>query len=143
MDYLPRPRNVPPEDFCVPLLAAVEYTPSSYRKFREFPWHHGFDFNKDRDRGHTDKEIASILQAWLYFGLLSEFLGQRVDKELFIRGNSVSGAALKDLGLELRGRADAFAHPFQWFYGRLFAAERVTQVIARACSAPESSGEGL
>jgi hypothetical protein len=31
----------------------------------------------------ADRDFGALLQSWLYFGVLSEFLGDRVDMNLF------------------------------------------------------------
>jgi hypothetical protein len=67
--------------------------------FSEFGQRQGFS-NKDRSssslefRGKSMQEIASLLQSWLFFGLLEEFLGQRINRLLFVDRHDASGATI-------------------------------------------------
>ena len=70
MDHLPRPKHMDSNPLKIPFLARVNYDGNG---FESFPSRYGFDL---RDRSALD--IASFAQAWLYFGLLAEFIGEPI-----------------------------------------------------------------
>lgn len=59
-----------------------------------YPTHRGFALNADgflvirKDQRH---EIPSLLQEWLYFGLLKEFLGREIDEREYFRTSPSTG----------------------------------------------------
>lgn len=115
MDYLPRPRDsVPGID--VPL---VEIIPYDFGSYENFPERHGYT----RSDGSWDTEqspdrLASLLQSWLYFGLLAEFFSTPVDVQKFTscgqdgRAKLVTAASVKDLIKANYSRDNSF-----WFGG--------------------------
>lgn len=72
MDHLPRPRHpiVPLEE--VPLVAG---TPYDFLGFETFPYRKGFVKDGRLDESRPADELVSLMQSWLYFGLLEEILG--------------------------------------------------------------------
>jgi hypothetical protein len=78
MDHIPPPKNAPSNVFKVPFLARIEYDREG---FESFPYRKEFTF--DNDIQHPE-DVASFIQAWMYFGLLVECIQQPVDPLLFI-----------------------------------------------------------
>jgi hypothetical protein len=104
MDHLPVPQDRYLGSISIPFLASDEYT----SPFHDYPHRNGWELSFPGDAQprlqHTPTSIASrdlgaLLQTWLYFGLLSEFLGERVDVNLFKRPHE-SGAFLVSTSLE-------------------------------------------
>ncbi|KAF2799828.1 hypothetical protein K505DRAFT_47583 [Melanomma pulvis-pyrius CBS 109.77] len=79
MDYIPTPLS-PLRGIDVPLMDVVPY---DFKGLWEFPLRMGFGGVSRIAAGSTPSRIASLLQSWLYFGLLSEFLQSPVDSTEF------------------------------------------------------------
>ena len=80
MDYLPVPRNAT-EDIAVPFLTTFQYDSQG---LENFPERHGYAHDGDRAYLNLGPEhLASLLQSWLYFGLLTEYLDDPIDIEDF------------------------------------------------------------
>ena len=80
MDHIPQPKNTDSRPFKVPLLAHIEY---DGKGFESFPARNGFNF-EEVDNHHSAEKIASFIQAWLYFGLLTEFIQKPIDRSMFL-----------------------------------------------------------
>jgi len=77
MDFLPHPSSgVGPLD--IPFVADAPYQFGSY--FWDFPKVHGFG---DQWASLPAPRLAALVQSWLYFGTISEFLGRPIDYEQF------------------------------------------------------------
>ena len=81
MDYVPRPPDAEIEALPVPYLASIEY---DFGGFESFPQRHGFMQDGSLDTARTAAELASLLQAWLYFGLIAECIGRPVTVAEFV-----------------------------------------------------------
>lgn len=91
MDHLPLPQERFLGAIPIPFLAVDNYN----SPFHDYPersgWH--LDFNGDAtprltyaSSSRASKNLASLLQTWLYFGMLTEFLGEPIDMEVFKTG---------------------------------------------------------
>lgn len=99
MDHLPLPQDRFLGYMTIPFLASDSYM----SPFHDYPqrngWHlefRGRDLDPKLTHTATSQashEFGSLLQTWLYFGLLSEFLGASVDMKLF-KKESESGSML-------------------------------------------------
>ena len=72
----------------VPILHNIEY---DFSGFEDFPTRHGFV--KDGTvhlEGKSAADCASLLQSWLFFGLLAEIGGELVNREAFLTRQSTS-----------------------------------------------------
>lgn len=80
MDYIPQPLSSVTPPIIVPLAAIIPYELGS---FEDFPRRYGFAEEGGRLdlNTRTVPEVATVLQSWLYFGLLSEFLGRSVESQ--------------------------------------------------------------
>ena len=77
---------IPPIE--VPYVAKYNYDFSLPNLFENFARECRFDSYNDR---HPD-ELASLMQSWLFFGLISEIVGQHVDHEFIVRSRGqISG----------------------------------------------------
>lgn len=85
MDHLPRPYDSNGPLLEVPFVANI---PWDFLDFGTFPSRHGF---LQKENGsvmfdhHSTEDIASLIQSWLYFGLLAELFGNRVNRDDFKR----------------------------------------------------------
>jgi hypothetical protein len=91
MDDLPRPKYMDSNPLKVPFLARVNYDGNG---FESFPSRYGFDL---RDRSAFD--IASFAQAWLYFGLLAEFIGEPISPFVSSHQTSENGTEFVSFSL--------------------------------------------
>lgn len=83
MDHIPKPLYSTNTSIEVPLLNIIPY---DLLGFSSFPHRHGFAKNGKLDLDdHSEDDLASLLQSWLYFGLLAELTGQPVDLSIFSR----------------------------------------------------------
>lgn len=91
MDYLPHPK-VALDHVKVPLLQRLEF---DGLEFWSFPARCGFtdDYN-----ACSPDSLASLLQAWLYFGVLEIFLKRRIDQSTF-KEQTPAGAFVSARGL--------------------------------------------
>ncbi|KIW91456.1 uncharacterized protein Z519_08352 [Cladophialophora bantiana CBS 173.52] len=103
MDHLPQPNTTTPTPLQVPFLARIEYNVGDF-------WLLYTRYDRE-GLLYSAEEVASFIQAWLYFGLLAEFAGRSIDPKTFLRrevsedgivADFVSLVPLKDLGLQLR-----------------------------------------
>ena len=105
MDHLPRPQNpttptTPPIE--IPLMEVIPY---DFQGFTSFPTRHGFTTESNKlQLSRPSNEIASMLQSWLYFGLLAEFIGYPLCIQHFVRSRRagdtsdfISSAILEEL----------------------------------------------
>ncbi|KAK3368252.1 hypothetical protein B0H63DRAFT_528624 [Podospora didyma] len=92
MDFLPHPSSGGVDPLDVPFLADTPYVYGS--DFWDFPKTHGFG---DQWTTLPVKKLASLIQSWLYFGVISEFLGRPIDYQRFNVAGSVSGKPLLPL----------------------------------------------
>lgn len=80
--------------FKVPYLCDDRHIAKPKTSFHDFPLTIGFDKHQilfgDYSH-HSSSDVASFLQSWLFFGLLEEFLGFRVDRDRFIVQTTDSG----------------------------------------------------
>lgn len=70
----------------VPYVARYDYDVSLPNLFENFARECRFD---SYDNVHPD-EMASLMQSWLVFGLISEIVGKHVDHEVFVRSRTNS-----------------------------------------------------
>jgi hypothetical protein len=114
MDHIPRPNSAPSNPFKVPLLLGIQYDGNGFTSFTSFPIRHGYNL-ETLESDHSLDEVASFVQAWLYFGLLAEFLQKPLDPMMFRGESEVDGTmhaflssknALKALRFELRPLED-------------------------------------
>ncbi|KAF9630361.1 HET domain-containing protein [Lasiodiplodia theobromae] len=88
MDHLPYPSlGVPP--IVVPYLSGFEYDGED---FATFPERVGFWKAGKLDLGRPYRQLAALAQAWLFFGLIDLFTGQRVDKGVLVRREHIDRA---------------------------------------------------
>ena len=85
MDHLPSPTFSPSTPVEVP---RVEYIPYDFLTFANFPQRKGFTKDGVLDTRRTPLELASLVQSWLYFGLLSDILGYAVTPYGFTKSSS-------------------------------------------------------
>ena len=104
MDHLPVPEDRNLGSISIPFLASDEYS----SPFHDYPqrngWNLSFPANMQPQLQHTSaslarRDLGGLLQTWLYFGMLSEFLGEPVDVDLFRRHHE-SGDLLVSTSLE-------------------------------------------
>ncbi|KAL8937997.1 MAG: hypothetical protein Q9211_003412 [Gyalolechia sp. 1 TL-2023] len=76
---------VPPIE--VPYVAKYSYDVSLPNLFENFARECQFDNYDEKD----PNELASLMQSWLFFGLISEIAGRSIDHEVFVRSRSSSG----------------------------------------------------
>lgn len=101
MDHLPVPQDRCLVDLRIPFLSAeqAEYIPP----FNDYPQRSGWTINfsggdqfdvfvTNVDGSQDGRDLGSLAQNWLYFGLLSEFLGETVDQREFQARDLKSGA---------------------------------------------------
>ncbi|KAF2499922.1 hypothetical protein BU16DRAFT_534567 [Lophium mytilinum] len=90
MDFMPQP----PGGVLAPIEVPLAESIVPYERlgtFALFPTHCGFAI----ERGQVDfqcdntQKVASLLQSWLYFGLISEFLGYTFDHREFTKQKSL------------------------------------------------------
>uniref|UniRef100_A0A093VFP2 Vegetative incompatibility protein HET-E-1 n=2 Tax=Talaromyces marneffei PM1 TaxID=1077442 RepID=A0A093VFP2_TALMA len=83
MNHVPKPLYAVDSSIDVPLLDVIPY---DLLEFSSFPHRHGFAKDGTIDfEGHTEEDLAKLLQSWLYFGLLGELTRGLVDISLFSR----------------------------------------------------------
>lgn len=93
MDHLVLPHNPTIRTFDIPFLCSQEYDGGEFNTFPEragwvvkwTAWPPDFEcwFAHDGRKVDDDRELASFLQLWLFFGLLSQVLGKRVETTPF------------------------------------------------------------
>lgn len=104
----------------IPLVTQITHQ-SAAGPFIEFPKQLGFDFTEDRTEcvdigSHSAQEVTILLQSWLFFGLLSEFLGIQIDVQAFVstqheaEGQFLDCSILEQLLIEWKDRLQAMSH---------------------------------
>ena len=82
LEYISIPFPTHHLPFDVPVLPNIEY---DFSGFEGFPTRHGFGRDGTVDfEGKSAEDCASLLQSWLFFGLLAEIGGELVNKEAFL-----------------------------------------------------------
>ena len=79
MDHIPTPLDSLP-GIDIPITTIVPY---DFRGFTTFPSRYGFGLEKPLGEEQSADDTASLIQSWLYFGLLAEFFGEPVNVEEF------------------------------------------------------------
>ncbi|OCL05977.1 hypothetical protein AOQ84DRAFT_412145 [Glonium stellatum] len=72
MDHIPTPLDSLPS-IEIPVSTIVPY---DFQGFVTFPSRHGFGSERPLGEEQSANETASLMQSWLYFGLLAEFFGE-------------------------------------------------------------------
>lgn len=106
MDHLPLPHQRCLGSIPIPFLAVDKYS----APLHDYPERSGWDLNYHGDgnpklshslNSQASRNLGSLMQTWLYFGMLTEFLEQPVDMELFKRagecGVLLTSKPLEDL----------------------------------------------
>lgn len=102
--YFTRPRAFGMvEPIQIPLVTRITHQPST-GSFIDFPKQLGFDFKEDRteclDIGfHSAHEVTILLQSWLFFGLLAEFLDTQIDIQAFISTQNEAESQVLDCSI--------------------------------------------
>lgn len=93
MDHRRKPTGTGPPPIEVPLL---EFLPYDLNGFEGFPDRQGFTVEGKLDYSRPTSELASLVQSWLYFSLLSELVGFTVTPNALTEpgGNVLSSALL-------------------------------------------------
>ena len=85
----------------IPYVANFEYDISTPGIFANFARERGFhSYNRPTD------ELASLMQSWLFFGLISEMVGRHVDHEVFVRSRHDGGNGDRFIDSRLDGQLD-------------------------------------
>ena len=103
MDHLPLPQDRFIGSIAIPFRATDDYS----SPFHDYPQRNGWNI-KFRENcivnhsptSHANKDLVSLMQTWLYFGLLSEFLGAPVDMEPFQQASDSGSIVLSTEVLE-------------------------------------------
>lgn len=82
MDHVPQPAQCSAPPLQVPHIAETTY---DFSGFETFPQRQGFVRDGHLDATRPSIELASLMQSWLYFGLLSEILGRPVHSDDFVQ----------------------------------------------------------
>jgi hypothetical protein len=85
MDHLLVPSNPILPPIGVPYICTIPY---DNKGFFDYPVRRGWNYTRFTEGDfaeHPGPETLSFLQAWLYFGFLSEVLGRSVDSARFMR----------------------------------------------------------
>ena len=104
MDHLPLPQDRFLGHIAIPFLATDEYS----SPFHDYPERNGWNIEfrgldpklNHSPTSHANKDLGSLMQTWLYFGLLSEFLGAPVDMKPFQRASDSGSTILSTEVLE-------------------------------------------
>ncbi len=80
MDYLPLPQGVQAQHLRVPFFASAKLHANEL--FSDFGDRYQASYH-DSVRFENERQLADILQSWLYFGLLAEILGEELDPAEF------------------------------------------------------------
>ncbi|KAJ5162038.1 hypothetical protein N7492_007430 [Penicillium capsulatum] len=97
MDLLPRPLGSSTPDIDVPLLDIIPYV--QHQDFFTFAERHGIESTIDENIG--SKQLATIIQSWLFFGLLAEHLGYMPNLSDLTRTQMVDGNLTSYVSLQL------------------------------------------
>jgi hypothetical protein len=87
MDHIPYPPDSILSPVRVPYLGIYEY---DHLDYASFPQRKGIakEGTLDIDLGRPSQDVAGFAQSWLFFGLISELLGQTFDTRIFVRQES-------------------------------------------------------
>lgn len=86
MDILPEPNDAAPFLTKIPYLPHYSWEPWAKKDFFDFPFHHGFvDAAGKFKPQHDPSNMASMLQAWLFFGTLEGGIGKDFKVEDFVK----------------------------------------------------------
>jgi hypothetical protein len=102
MDFVPTPLSSRP-GIQVPLFDIIPY---DFRGLSEFPERNGISKEQLVTDGRSPLQVATLLQSWLYFGLLSEVLGKAIDARPFASNHEES---IYPLQIQTRALKDVFA----------------------------------
>jgi hypothetical protein len=105
----------------IPLVTRITHQPSA-GPFIDFPKQLGFKFREDCRKcldidSHPAHEVTVLLQAWLFFGLLAEFLDTHINVQAFIssqnedEGQSLDITILENLLVEWNDRIQSMPEP--------------------------------
>jgi hypothetical protein len=105
----------------IPLITIITHQPLA-GPFIDFPKQLGFNFKADPAGcldidPHSASEVTVLLQSWLFFGLLVEFLGTSVNLEAFIlppnngEGQTIDLTVLEKLLVEWNDRMQNMQAP--------------------------------
>jgi len=78
MDHIPTPLDSLP-GIDIPITKIVPY---DFQGFTTFPSRYGFGSEKPLGEEQSADDTASLMQSWLYFGLLAEFFGEPCTQSL-------------------------------------------------------------
>ena len=80
MDYLPLPSEAPYQHLEIPFVATFEYDQIDVDSpnFEDFLSRRSLDWDSVLDNDTEPDLLASVIQSWLYFGLISKFLRKPV-----------------------------------------------------------------
>lgn len=122
MDHLPLPHQRCLGSIQIPFLAEDNYS----SPLHDYPERSGWDLSFHGDgspklnhslKSRASRNLGSLMQTWLYFGLLTEFLEESVDMELFKRDEEgaflLASKPLEDL---VCAKTSALAE-HSWEYG--------------------------
>ena len=106
MDHLPLPQDRFISDLAIPFLATDDYS----SPFHDYPQRNGWNIEFSRGKlepilkhsptSRANKDLVPLMQTWLYFGLLSEFLGAPVDIKSFQQASESGSIVLSTEVLE-------------------------------------------
>ncbi|KAJ5863681.1 uncharacterized protein N7529_005597 [Penicillium soppii] len=97
MDLLPRPLGSSTPDIDVPLLDIIPYTqPQDFFTFAE-----RYGIESAIDKNISSKRLATIIQSWLFFGLLAEHLGYMPKLSDLTRTQMVDGDPTSCVSLQI------------------------------------------
>ena len=105
MNHLPLPKDQLIDHIAIPFLASDDYS----SPFHDYPQRNGWNIEfrangipiiNHSPTSHANKHLVSLMQTWLYFGLLSEFLGAPVDMEPFKQASESGSTVLSTEVLE-------------------------------------------
>ena len=91
MDHVPKPPGSYIAPIEVPLLAKLKY---DFDGFDSFPYRHGFIKDGKLDRFRSLDELTALMQSWLYFGLISEYIGKPINTEDFTYYSASAGCTM-------------------------------------------------
>lgn len=109
----------------VPFVASIPWDGGD---FETFPSRNGFPQHPNGNidmRNHSTEELCCLMQSWLYFGFLECLLGQRIDRDSFVKQSRASSDGLLRLVVDstpleqLLGRRLRISwRAFRWFFER-------------------------
>jgi len=87
MDHLPNPRNPTHVPIEVPYVCKEDYDDGPFSQYLERKGWTQSNIIDSRELGKPLQDVQSILQTWLYFGILTEVFGEPIRAANFIRTN--------------------------------------------------------